>query len=116
MDVLKEATTFVKEADKGKKDYLYLAGKKLHSKKVMLVSAKASDFRFTKDGKAISCRVSLSFKQCQKGGSVNVISAKPGVLPKRGQTFPKSKSKVTSVRFISESYENAMKNGQPLQE
>lgn len=73
-DVRTEALQFIDEARSGAKDYFYVGGQKLLTCQLMLTDAQVSDTVLAPSGVWVSCKVSLSFKQCtkydgEKGGS-----------------------------------------------
>ena len=68
-DVRKEAMTFVREARKGEKGYLYMGGKKLVKTKLMLVEASIDEVAIVPGGQWAKCRVALSMRQTSKKNS-----------------------------------------------
>lgn len=70
-DVQKEAMDFVDEARAGKKDYFYVATKKLCTCQVMLTDAEAKEIAMTNKGVWTRAVVTLTLKQCDKNGSTS---------------------------------------------
>ncbi len=70
-DVKKEAMDFVDEARAGKKDYFYVATKKLFTCQVMLTDATAKEVAMTNTGVWTRAEVTLTLKQCDKNGGTS---------------------------------------------
>ena len=78
-DVRKEALAFVSEAKAGKRDYFYVASKKLVSCKMMLTDATVKEVQITATGKWKYAEVQVTMKQCSKGdGSMGGSSSSSG--------------------------------------
>ena len=74
-DVKKEAMALVSEARSGKKGYFYIGKKKLLSCKLMLTEATVKEVEVNSSAKWINAEVSLTLKQCNKGGSSSSSSS-----------------------------------------
>lgn len=78
IDVRKEAMAFVGEARAGKKGYFYIGKKKLVSCKLMLTEATVKEVEINIGGKWTSADVSVTMKQCNKGGKADSSSSSKG--------------------------------------
>ena len=65
-DVRNEAMTLLEEARNGKSDYFYIAGVKIVTCKLMLISASVDEVEMSGSAVWVSCKVKLTFKQCDK--------------------------------------------------
>ena len=68
IDVQKEAMDLVSEASLGEKGYFYIGKKKLVSCKLMLTEATVKEVEINIGGTWTSAEVSVTMKQCNKGG------------------------------------------------
>ena len=65
-DVRAEAVEFIRAAQDGKYDYMYIANEKLVPCKLMLTDAEVSDTTLDTYGEWVTCKVKLTLKQCTK--------------------------------------------------
>ena len=71
-DVRSEALKFVKQAQKGKKDYFYIGTKKLVTYKLLLTQATVKEVHIAPNNTWVSADVQLTFKQTGTGDGKDI--------------------------------------------
>lgn len=98
-DVRTDALKFISDATAGSKDYFYVGNKKLLACKLMLVDASIKEASVGVGNTWIHAEVSLTMKQCDKGGSSSSSSSSS----KKKSVKKTSKKKTTTKKATTSS-------------
>lgn len=98
-DVRTDALKFISDATAGSKDYFYVGNKKLLACKLMLVDASIKEASVGDGNTWIHAEVSLTMKQCDKGGSSSSSSSSS----KKKSVKKTSKKKTTTKKATTSS-------------
>lgn len=94
-NVRDEAIAFIDTAMEGASNYFYVGGKKLVCYKLMLTQAEIAETMIAPNGTWVSCRVNLTFRQCEKNGNLPPVSS--GGSGEKGGTSTSKKKTVSDA-------------------
>lgn len=100
-NVRDEAIAFIDTAMEGASNYFYVGGKKLVCYKLMLTQAEIAETMIAPNGTWVSCRVNLTFRQCEKNGNLPPVSS--------GGSGGKSTSGTTKKQTVTDASTGAPK-------
>jgi len=102
-DVRTEAMKFISDATAGAKDYFYVGNSKLLACKLMLVDASIKEATIGDGNNWIHAQVSLTMKQCDKGGTSSSSSKKKTSKKKSTKKSSTKKKKTTKKKSTKSS-------------